>query len=171
MENSSNNSKLGVNQDVITVDTSTDLRSHIINMVSQATKQINIVSRKMDERLTNHTDFLEAIRSCIVNNTNFLIKILIYDVEDFLSQNHQIVELSRRLSSNILIRVLNKEQQHHNHDFFLVDDMGIIFREVSDRYESVVEYNNKRKNLELTRQFNEHWEHGIRDSNLYRLNI
>ena len=166
-----NLSKLGVNQDVITVDTSTELRSHIVNMVSQAKKSINIVSRKMDARLTNHSDFLDAIRSCIVKNLNFELKILIYQLDEFLNENHQILELSRRLSTSISIRTLNKEQQHYNHDYILVDDMGVIYRELSDRYESTIEYNNKRKSLELTRQFNEIWEHGVRDSNLYRLNI
>ncbi len=166
-----NISKLGENQDVITVDTCTGLRSHIINMVSQATQTIKITSRKMDARLTNNSDFLNAVRSCIVGHSNFDFKILIYQLDEFLSENHQILELSRRLSSRITIRVLKKEYHHHNDEVILVDDTGIIYRELSDRYDSVIEYNNKRKNLELTRQFNENWEHGVRDNNLYRLNI
>ncbi len=166
-----NNPKLGENQDVITVDTSTGLRSHIINMVSQASQTIKITSRKMDARLTNNSDFLNAARSCIVGNSNFDFKILIYSIDEFLTEKHQILDLSRRLSSCITIRVLNKEYHHLNNDVTLVDDTGVIYRELSDRYESVIEYNNKRRNLELTRQFNEAWEHGVRDSNLYRLNI
>ncbi len=166
-----NNPKLGEKHDVITVDTSDELRLHIVNMVYQATKTINIISKKMDARLTNHSDFLDALRSCIVNNSNFKLKILIYNLEEFLSQNHQIVELSRRLSSSIIIRVLNKEQQQQNTDFILVNNFGIIQQELPERYESSIEYNNKRKNLDLTRQFNESWEHGVRDSNLYRLGI
>ncbi|MFV1982769.1 MAG: hypothetical protein ACC657_04450 [Thiohalomonadales bacterium] len=163
--------KLGVNQDVIDVDTSTELRSHIVNMVSQANKTIYITSRKMDARLTNHSDFLDAIRSGIAKNTNFDLKILIYQLDEFLSENHQILDLSHRLSTNISIKVFSKEQQHCNHDFILVDNMGVIYSELADRYESIIEYNNKRRNQELTRQFNEAWEHGVRDSNLYRLNI
>jgi len=163
--------KLGVNQDVITVDSSTELRFHIVNMISQANKTIKIISRKMDARLTNHSNFIEAIRSCIVNNSNFNIKILIYQLDEFLNEHHQILELSRRLSSSISIRILNSEYQYHNHDFILVDDSGVIFRELSDRYESTIEYNNKRKNIELTGQFNESWEHAVRDKNLYRLDI
>jgi len=163
--------KLAVNQDVITVDTSAELRSHIVNMVSQATKTIKITSRKMDARLTNHSDFLDAVRACIVSNSNFSIKILIYQLDEFISERHQILDLSHRLSSHIAIKVLPKEYQHHNHDTILVDDVGVVFRESSDRYESHIDYNNKRKNLELTQEFNEFWEHGLRDSNLYRINI
>jgi len=164
-------SKLGMIQDVITVDNSTDLRSHIVNMVSQANKTILISSRKMDARLTNHSDFISAIRSCVVNNPNFTLKILIYELEFFLSEHHQVLELSRRLSSKISIRIQNKDYQHHNHEYFLIDDHGVIFREQSNRYESTIEYNNKRRSLELTRQFNENWEHGVRDNSLYRLDI
>jgi hypothetical protein len=164
-------SKLGINHDVISVDTSASLHSHMVNMVSQATKTINITSRKMDARLTNHTDFIDAIRSCIANNPKFKLRILIYQLEEFLSQNHQILELSRRLSTCISIKLLNKDQQHFNFSYILVDDDGVIYQEESDRYDSIIEYNNKRKNLELSRQFNEAWEHGVRDSNLYSLNI
>ncbi|MFV2061821.1 MAG: hypothetical protein ACC653_14135, partial [Gammaproteobacteria bacterium] len=105
------------------------------------------------------------------NNPKFKLRILIYQLEEFLSQNHQILELSRRLSTCISIKLLNKDQQHFNFSYILVDDEGVIYQEESDRYDSIIEYNNKRKNLELTRQFNEAWEHGVRDSNLYSLNI
>ncbi|VAW95736.1 hypothetical protein MNBD_GAMMA22-1851 [hydrothermal vent metagenome] len=166
-----NKPKLGEKHDVISVSTSADLQTHIVNMVSQATNNIKMLSRKMDARLTNNSDFIEVLRSCIVYNPNFNLKILIYNLEEFLSQHHQILDLSQRLSSNITIRVLNKEQQHHNNDIILVDNAGVIFREHSDRYESTIEYHNKSKNLNFTRQFNEFWEHGVRDNNLYRLGI
>jgi hypothetical protein len=166
-----NKPKLGLNQDVISVDTSIELRTHIVNMVSQATKTIFITSRKMDTRLTNHSDFLDAIRSCISNNSNFCVKILIYQLEEFLAEHHQILDLSRRLSSRISIKVINKEHHNFIHDYILVDNQGIIYRELAHRYESKIEYSNKRKSTELTRQFNEAWEHGVRDSNLYRLDI
>ncbi len=163
--------KLGVNHDVISVDTNAALHSHMVNMVTQAIKTIDITSRKMDARLTNHTDFIDAIRSCVAKNPNFKLRILIYQLEEFLTQNHQILELSRKLSSCLSIKVINKDQQHFNHCYILVDNDGVIYQEESDRYESIVEYTNKQKNRKLTRQFNEAWEHGVRDSNLYSLDI
>lgn len=163
--------KIDVIHDEIITDTSSLLREHIINMSSQAHFSINCLSRDLDANLTNNHEFINSIRHVIKNSKNIRIHFLVHNIEKSIHHGHRIIDLAQRLSSYITIKILSNEYKHHNNAFMVVDNSAVIYREQSDRFDSIIEYSNKQKAEKLNHFFKDAWEHGLSDENLLRLHI
>ncbi len=162
---------LGISDSEIEIDTVEANRALALAMVGQAALTLEIFSRELDGRLFDNTAFVEAVSDLARAHPHSRIRILVRNTDAIVKQGHRLVELARRLSSSIEIRVIHPDYQQRNSAFLTVDNVGWMFREHADRYECQANFNHAGRARELVDEFNEIWEHSSPASELRRLHL
>lgn len=162
---------LGISDSEIEIDTAEENQQLVLAMVRQAALTLEIFSRDLDHRIYDNIEFVEAVSQLARAHPHSRIRILVLDTDTAVHRGHRLVELMRRLSSSIEIRVVHPDYRHRNSASLTVDGVGWLFREFSDRYECIANFNDPGRTRELVDEFNEIWEHSTPASELRRLHI
>ncbi len=163
--------KLGISADTVDLTTSVENREASLVMARQAQLSIEIVSRHLDPAIYNQQAFVEAVKQLALSNPRARIRILILDAEPLFKSGHRLLTLAGRLSSFVEVRSQNPHFKDLNQAYMAVDETGYIFRELSDRYESVVNFNDPGQARYFTRNFDKMWEVGVLDPNLRQMRL
>lgn len=140
-------------------------------MAAQATRSICIASRDLDHYLYDTSEFAEAIKNLATSNRNARVQILVWETDKIIKQGHRLIEIMRRLTSFIDMKIPARQHREYNEALLLVDDCGYIHRDLSDRYEAKACFNSPRTTNNYYNQFKEMWDHGDYDPNLRRLHL
>jgi hypothetical protein len=84
---------------------------------------------------------------------------------------HALLDISRKLSSSISLKIVDPELRQLNCEFVLVDNTGLIYRQDVERYEGIANFRDITENNRLGRQFNAAWESGLQDPDLRQLTL
>jgi hypothetical protein len=162
---------LGQSEQVLLLDTSDAVRAASLAMVQQGARSVDIFTRDLDARLFDNAAFADAVSHLATSSMYAKIRILLHDDEHVVKHGHRLVDLVRRLSSYIGVRIISPDLKTHNHAFMVVDQCGYVFRELSDRYDAEVCFNGTGRARDLSELFDEVWEHSPPASNLRQLHI
>lgn len=134
-------------------------------------KTVCIYSQRLDGRLFDTHEFSLCIKKLLREHRHIQIRILIFDVDPVIKQGHRLIELARRATSNISIRIVARQYRSNISAFMVFDNSMLIYRKNAERFEGIAEADNKKHALELTDYFNEVWEMSEEDPNFRRLHI
>ena len=162
---------LGVSDSELQLDSLAENEKLVLGLVQQASLALNIFTRNLDPGLFDHDFFADAVSSLARRSNRARIRILLMDEEPAIKYGHRLIDLARRLSSSIEIRIINEDYRHRNHAFVTVDNCGYSYRELADRNESISNFNDPGRTRELVDEFNEIWEHSHSSAELRRLHI
>ena len=162
---------LGRDNREILLQGSEDNYRHALAMLQQARRSVLIFTRQLDGKLYDTAEFSAALNHLARQHPRTQLRILLQQVDPLIKHGHRIVELSRRMSSAVQIRVVHESFRHHNQAFMVFDDRGIISRQYADRYEGIANYNDASEAKQLTAFFNEVWGLSQPDPNLRRLHL
>jgi hypothetical protein len=140
-------------------------------MCAQATQSIRILSPFLEHRLFDSEEMREICSSLARRNKYTSIEILLFDSHRVVKNGHALLEISRRLSSSIKLKIVHPELRKANHEYVLVDGEGFIYRQNCEIYEGYANYRDVTENGRLGRQFLTSWESGLQDPNLRQLKI
>lgn len=84
---------------------------------------------------------------------------------------HALLEISRKLSSSIHIRLVHADYRQMKHEYMLADDSGIIYRLDFETYEGYANFYDKTEVNRLTREFQRAWDTSYEDPDLRQLKI
>jgi len=155
----------------ITLSTAAEHHEQTLKIIESANREICIHCHDLTNRIYNHPNIASAFSTFITaNSANRSIKIIVNDINAIVSSDHKILDICRRLSSNINIRKVSKEHENHTESFLLVDGSSYIFRSDYTLLEGVLSHNPKQAKV-LLNLFNEFWSHSEPDSSLNRLYI
>ncbi len=163
--------QLGKENSEILLQGSEDNYQHALAMLQQAQRSVLIFSRQLDGRLYDKAEFSLALNHLARQHPRTRLRILLQQTDPLIKHGHRIIELSRRMSSAIQIRVVHESFRHHNQAFMVFDDRGLISRQYADRYEGIANYNDASEARQLSAFFNEVWELSQADPNLRRLHL
>jgi HEPN domain-containing protein len=155
----------------LTLENSSDNYGVALSMLQQTRRNVAILSRHLDGRLYNTTEFIQALTNLAVQHPRCRIRVLLRDMEPLVKYGHRIIELSRRLSSIIGIRTIHEDYREYNEAYMVFDERGIIKRRYADRYEGIANFNDPKQAQEMLSFFNEVWNVSEPDPNLRRLHI
>ena len=167
----SNNNQLGDENRLLTLETSSDNYQIALQMLQQTRRDVAILSRHMDGRLYDTSEFIHALSQLAVQHPRCRIRLLLKDAEPLIKYGHRLIELSRRLSSMIGIRTIHPHYREYNEAYMVFDERSIIKRRYADRYEGIANFNDPIQARELLTLFNEIWNISEPDPNLRRLHI
>ncbi len=140
-------------------------------LAGQAGQTLEIFTRDLDPRLYDTPEFADACARLACNGRRARIRILLMDENPVVRHGHRLVELSRRLSSFIHIRLVHEDYRHCTHAYLVADGRGYCYREQGDRYQAVINFNDVLRARELVDEFNEVWEHSQPSAELRRLHL
>ena len=163
--------RLAETPEIHAIDTSASNREAAVVMEQQARRTIMIVSRHLDAPIYDDTDFSTAVRNLIRGSRRAEVRVMVKDSTPVLRTGHRLIGLAQRLSSFIEIRVPARDHADFNEAFLVVDDVGYVHRNFSDRYEATVSFNDSKVARALIRTFDAMWEHAKPDPNLRRLQL
>ncbi len=155
----------------ILLTTASEQYDKTLEFICAARQTIFIHCHDLTPRIYNHPDIASALaRFITTNSAKRCVNILVNDISSIISNDHQILNIGRRLSSNIKIHKLAKEHENHTESFILFDNKIYIKRADYTQFDGSAGSAPKcaRAMLNL---FNELWNHSEPDINLNRLCI
>jgi hypothetical protein len=163
--------QLGVTHQILPLETIPENKLATEHMLQQARHSIDILSRHMDKPIYNTNCFIELIVKLSRNNPRSEIRILIHDATNAVKEGHRLIQLSQKLSSFVHIRIIHSDYVQYNEAFLIADNVGLIHRQYSDRYEGTANFNAPLHAIRYKKLFTEIWEISEEDPQLRRLSI
>jgi predicted GNAT family N-acyltransferase len=163
--------KLGEDKSLILLRREEDFRNVILEMAKQARISIQIYSPVLDHKLFNNNELMEICSALARKNRYTHIEVLLHDSHRVVKNGHALLSISRKLSSSIQMKIVHPEYRQLNHEYMLVDGVGLIYRLDYEEYEGYSNFSDKTECNRLGRQFNAAWESGLNDPNLRQLRI
>ncbi len=111
----------------------------------------------------------EAMKDLALRSHMTRVRILLQDHAHVVNQGHRILELSRRLTSSVELRIPNEDWLDYAENFMLVDQYGYVHRELATRYEATADFHAPLKVQRFRARFDEIWETARPASELRRL--
>ena len=162
---------LGETDQLIEVESQEDLRQLILAMSEQAQHRILIFSHQLDNSLFDTDELCEAIKKLAIRSQRTHIHILLQNSGSMTKNGHRLLELTRRISSHMSIKITAREHREIFETFIVFDDCAYIIQGHPERYDARGNFYSSLTTRQLAEQFLEMWEHGIIDNTLRRLNI
>lgn len=141
------------------------------HMLSQCKRSFYILAPTWEECLFERDNITTGLYELARYSRNSDIRILLHSSDEAVRNNCRIVDLARRLSSYIDVRIQNKSFQSCSEAFMLADKRGVIYQGLSSRYDALADYHSPRLCESLTSNFLEMWAHSHRDPNFRQLHI
>ncbi|MDX2507142.1 MAG: hypothetical protein QNL62_22060 [Gammaproteobacteria bacterium] len=163
--------KLGETDQLVEVEFREELRQLILAISQQAQHSILIFSHQLDYSLYDTEELYEAIKDLAIKSHRTHIHILVHDARPMAQKNHRLLELARRISSHISIKVTAKEHQDIFETFIIFDDRAYIIQNNPDRYDARGNFYAPLTARKLSEQFHDMWQRGMVDSTLRRLSL
>jgi len=124
-------------------------------MSQQARHSLYIFSDDLDPDIYNTGQFIDSVRRIVAGEPNATVNVLFYSVDKLIHRGHRLIDLSRRLSSQVKMRQLSRA---YNHAFFVADQCGVVNRRIADRFEGTASFNNPGRAAQLIAFFNSTWD-------------
>lgn len=160
---------LGQDAGVIPLEDSAGHRAVSAHMLGQARRELYLLSRELDKTVFDQAEFIDALKALALRSRLTRIHILLQDHAKVVSQGHRIIELARRLTSRMEIRIASEEWRDYAENFMTVDLHGYVHRELASRYEGTADYHDPLRVQKLRALFDEIWESAQPDAELRRL--
>lgn len=162
---------LNETDEVVVIDTCEENLQATLFMTQQSRRHIDIISRNLDPQIYNTTEFLESMRTFVLQHRNTRLRVLVYEPKEIVRKGHRFIDMAGTLSSFIQLRTPSEEFHNFNESLFVADGMGYIHKLNSERYEATVNFADKRVSKYLIHQFDEMWEKAMPDSNTRKFHL
>lgn len=146
-------------------------RDAVLALIGQATRSIHIYTRDLEPPLYDDAAIEHALSTVARRGRHSHVHIIVQDSARAVQQGHRLITLAQRLSSYVQIRNPGRDHMDYNGAFLIADGAGLLRRNLADRYEGFVDFNDRLAARELDRYFRDVWEHGRPDPQLRRLLI
>ena len=162
---------LGETRTLYRVTQLTENLAAVRHLLQQAHNSVDIFTHMLDHRLFDQDTVIEALRQLVVNNSRAKIRILIREPQLLISQGHRILELQRRLTSYIDMRMTASHYAQTSRMFVIADQRGYLYKESDERYEGLVSFYDPAQCRDWLNPFNDAWEHSQAITDFRRLHI
>jgi hypothetical protein len=142
-----------------------------IRMADQARRELLLFGPTLDPALYDQPPFLSALRRLALARADLPVRILIFDPRQAYLNGHRLIELAQRLTSRIVIRRVDEDDQDRPDAFLIADASGYVHRRIAATMEAVADFNNPAEAHRLRAIFEQIWERSAADSELRRLFI
>ena len=163
--------KLGETDQLIEVESREDLRQLILAMSEQTQHRILIFSHQLDNSLFDTEELYDAIKNLAVRSQRTHVHILLQDARPMTRNSHRLLDLTRRISSHMSIKITAREHREIFETFIVFDDQAYIIQDNPERYDARGNFYSPLQTRQLAEQFLEMWEQGIIDNTLRRLSL
>lgn len=166
-----NSYTLGHSEGDIELTTVEENRRVALELVSQARREVYIVSYDLDAPVFSNQEFVEALSSFIRGSHHAHAHILLHTPDKAVKHDHRLITLAQRLSDRIHIHQPAPEHRDYIETFLVVDGIGYFKRTLPDRYEGIASFKAPITGRDLRDRFVAMWEHSTPEPEVRRLQI
>lgn len=141
-------------------------RSHHLAMLTQARRSVSVYSPDFEPWLYNHRTVEQACMRFLLGHPRNRLRVLLGDTSVAVKQGHRLLQLARRLSSNMLIRKCHPVYSIQPDAFVVVDSCAQLVRHEPYTFAGQASYREPGRARQLQRQFDFAWDHGVSDPEL-----
>lgn len=136
-----------------------DFRHYTLALVQQNRRTLAVLTRNLDELIYGTNEFVEALSAFSRSSRHTQIQILIKDTGPAIESNHQLVRLTQRLSSKILVRKMTVEPNNKDMAFMLGDTDKLLYKNDDSVYRGFFNSSAARELKPLREEFNYLWQY------------
>ena len=163
--------QLGIDDLEFALQSREQVRSVAQSLAMQAQRELLLHTEAMEPEIFDQQAFLDAVSSLVRKHQNAHVWILVEDGHKAVQHGHRLIELSRRLGTNIQIRRPPVQYRNYGKSFLLCDGVGYLYRPLARRYEGVANFNDPGQTTVLKKYFIEVWEQSQAEGEMRRLHL
>ncbi|MBB3046413.1 putative GNAT family N-acyltransferase [Litorivivens lipolytica] len=149
-----------------------DLPATVSSMLSQSRQQIRIFSESLNPAAFDSDDVRNALSTLARRHKSTEIRLLVLRPDLLAGTGHRLLELQRRLSSAILLKVLPEEQAgQQDEEFVVADRCGLIVSSRRSPGTHWADFNNRPLAQNYSIQFDQLWNQAQDDIRFRRLSL
>jgi len=160
-----------VSPDLFLLDSITDFQEHSLKLLSQARRNIAILSHDLDATIYASDAFVDAMSNFVRSSRNAHVQILVKDTKPLVESGHKLSKLHQRLSSKILLRKLTIEPPNTDMGFMLCDTSALLYKNDDAFYKGFANFNAAVEVKRLRETFDYIWQYGEAEAELQVLHI
>jgi len=153
------------------LSTAAEVRAASVALAAGARRSLHIHSRHLDPDIYDNQPFLDALTRLVTSHPSAFVRILVRDAGPAINDGNRLIQLAQRLSSSIEIREPGLQHRGYNAAFLVADARGVIYRELSDRYESQADEDNRARARQLIHYHDQAWAFSVSNPSLRALHI
>jgi hypothetical protein len=157
---------LGEHQPLERFSQADEARAHALALLQQARRSLCIYTDDLEPWLYHHSSIEEACRRFLLANPKNRLRILVKDLSRSVKDGHRLLSLSRRLTSNLLIRKLHPDYPAEDASFLLADSSSMLVRPEHGQFAGYALYQNPGRVRLQQRAFDLAWDTSILDPDL-----
>lgn len=143
----------------------------LLEVVASSEFELRLASQCLDGRLFRQAALLEALRRRLLEQRRLSVRVLLSDPVLALREAEPLIELFRRLSSQVSIRSPSREADQFSRDLLIADERSYALRERPDQLKHNYASNDPPAARALARDFDSAWDQARPASELRRLGI
>lgn len=143
-----------------------EARAHALALLQQAQRSLCIYSDDLEPWLYHHSSVQEACTRFLLASPRNQLRILLRDASRAVKEGHRLLNLSRRLSSNLHIRKLHPDYPSEELAFLLADDRGLLLLPEPGQISGYALYQDAARVRQRQTQFDQAWDTSITDADL-----
>jgi hypothetical protein len=146
-------------------------REAALQLARGARMHMALFTRDLEPVIYDNQDFATAVQELALRSRYSQIRILVIDPTAAIKDGHRLIELGRRLSSFIEFRRPAPELIHRSDTFMIIDESGLLYRPLAERYEGFADPNNAFEARQHLHEFDAIWEQSEPESEFRRLGL
>ena len=141
-------------------------RAHSLALLQQAQRSLCIYSHDLEPWLYHRSSVQQACTRFLLASPRNQLRILVRDTGRAVKEGHRLLNLSRRLPSNLHIRKLNPDYPSEELAFLLADDCGLLLLPQPGQVSGYALYQDAARVRQRRTQFDQAWDTSITDTDL-----
>lgn len=163
--------QLGIDDLELALTSREQVRSIAQTLAQQTHRELLLYTDDLEPEIFDQQAFLEAASDLLRQHQDAHMWILLENSRKTVQYGHRLIELARRLTSQIQIRRPPVQYRNHGETFLLCDVTAYFYRPLASRYEGSANFNNPGQAAVYRNKFMEIWEQSQPDSETRRLHI
>jgi hypothetical protein len=151
--------------------TSQENRVAALELVREARMSMALFTHDLDPIIYDTQEFVDAVQELALRSRHSRIRIVVIDPSVAIKDGHRLIELGRRLTSFIEFRTPSQEYAKRSDSFLLIDESGLLYRPLADRYEGFADPDNAFETRSRLREFDALWEQSEPEPEFRRLGL
>ncbi len=144
-------------------------QAHALALLQQAQRNLCIYTPDLERWLYHHSSVQDACTQFLLANPKNRLRILLNDPSSAVKEGHRLLQLSRRLPSNLHIRKLNPSYTNDEIAYLLADTGGLLMRPKLEQLAGYALYNDPGQVRVMQNKFDQAWDVSVSDLDLRSL--
>jgi predicted GNAT family N-acyltransferase len=148
-----------------------EVRDAIVELCAHARRDVRIFSQELDPKLFDDAGLLEALSRFARRHQHARVTILVHDSRRMVRDGHRMLDLVRRLSSSMSIRLVHPDLRDRDDTFVVADGTGVVSIPRHDTPAGFTNLNDRPLAGQFAKVFDRLHERSVHDPYLRTMNL